>query len=124
MWDLPYELSLLDELYEECRKPDWDSHGAAPVGNVAIDKAKYFVSALYSQRLDYPEFGAEPDGCVTLEWRRGYHQWLSVSVGPAPRLDFAWMDGSDRGGGSVIFDEQTVPRMLVGLIKDFSTGGF
>src|SRR5262245_51649772 len=78
----------IDELisvWEECREPDWDGHGALPVSQKSLDDAYRVLDSL-PLGLPLPSVGADPDGQVTLEWRTSSRRTLSVSVDPAGYL--------------------------------------
>lgn len=57
-------------------KEDWDSYGASPISQVAIDRAKEALNVL--RGLTY-HIAPLPDGGVQLEWK-SEHYYLEVVV--------------------------------------------
>lgn len=108
-------ISELLALESECGNEGWDGHGAAPVDQVAVLMVERFLRAL-PDRMPLPEFAAEPDGSISLDWIRSRNCLFSVSIGAGNRLAFAWLDGTDTGHGVAFFDGQVVPqRILEGI---------
>lgn len=74
-------MTLLDQLqqtYEECRAPGWDGYGAEPVSDATYQRVREIMSRWPADAMP-PTFGAEPDGCITVEWY-GSKGILSVSI--------------------------------------------
>ena len=63
-----------------------------------------------------PEVSAEPDGHINLEWYRNPRRVISVSVGPADRLHWAALIGSESPRGSVRFIDR-VPESILRCIS-------
>lgn len=100
----------LDEVFEACRRPHWDAHGAEPVKPRTLQNARRFIDALPSE-YPPPSVGAEPDGHVTLEWYRATNRMLSVSVSPEAMLYWAVLLGDEDPRGSCGFAEE-VPETI------------
>jgi hypothetical protein len=108
-------LSQLWALAVDCGEADWDGSGASPINADAILNAQDVVRALPAG-YPLPEFAAEPDGSVSLDWIKSRNQIFSVSVSAGSRLAYAWLDGSDRGHGVAQFDGERIPvRALEGI---------
>jgi hypothetical protein len=108
-------LSRLAALATECMQADWDGADAAAIDPLAVLFARRFLRAL-PESLPLPEFAAEPDGSISLDWIRSRNRLFSLSVGRSNRLAYAWLDGADRGHGVARFDGQNVPaRVLEGI---------
>jgi hypothetical protein len=110
--------SVLQELAavaEECRSPNWDGHGAAPVSQETLGFARSLVSAL-PQNDPWPSVGVEPDGQLTLEWYRNPSWTLSVSVSPEGDLFYAALFEKNDVRGREVFSSE-VPPILLGLIR-------
>lgn len=106
--------SELDRVYEECRRPDWDSYGAEPVSSDAFGFAYRFLEAL-PLGTPAPSIGAEPDGHVTMEWHKSPRRTLSVSVSPDGKLHYAALIGSSRQYGTEPFFG-VAPDVILNLI--------
>lgn len=115
-------LSRLAALTLECAKPDWDGADAAAIDPVAVLQAEQFLRVL-PDGLPLPEFAAEPDGAISLDWIAARHRLFSVSIGPRPRLAYAWLDGTERGHGVVRFDGRIIPPQIVDGIRAIMTSG-
>lgn len=63
-----------------------------------------------------PSLGAEPDGSLTLEWRRSPQHTLSVSVTPDGELHYAALLGPSRAFGTEAFFDE-LPEPILGLIR-------
>jgi hypothetical protein len=64
-----------------------------------------------------PSIGAEPDGHITLEWRRSPRRVLSVSVDPDGFLHYAGLFGNNKRFGTLTFFS-TPPEELLQLVRD------
>lgn len=109
----------LDELWEvwnDCRKTDWDGHGALPVDQETY-RAAYLLIESLPLGFPKPSLGAEPDGHLTLEWYKSPCRILSVSVDPEGVLHYAGLYGSDKRYGSLTFFS-TAPYELIQLVRD------
>ena len=115
-------LSELTALANECAVHGWDGEEASAIDPLAIHMAEQFVRAL-PDTLPLPEFAAEPDGSVSLDWIESRSRLFSLSVGASHRLAYAWLDGTDRGHGVVGFDGQRIPRKVIEGICDLTTHG-
>ena len=62
-------LEELAGVWNECRNPDWDGFGALPVEQATLAAAYMLIESL-PLGFPRPSIGAEPDGHITLEWRR------------------------------------------------------
>ena len=95
-------LAQLDELMLDCHVTGWDGYGANALGVPAYAAAKRFIESLPSG-FPTPTLSADPDGCVTAEWRKSARRVLLVSVHPNFRLDCAAIIGAEKLHGSVPF---------------------
>ena len=103
--------SELDQLQEECKHKNWDGYGAVPITSNVINKAKQFMLALPITALP-PEFAPEPDGSVSIDWIVNINNILSISISTGTRLSYAWINGTDKGHGTISFDGQNIPSRL------------
>ncbi len=84
------------------------------------DTAVRFVESL-PLGFPQPAVSAEPDGHINLEWYRNPRRVISVSVGPADRLHWAALIGSESPRGSVRFIDR-VPESILQYIARVSQG--
>jgi hypothetical protein len=68
------------------------------VSNEAYQAAQHFIKRL-SLGLPQPELSADPDGCITFEWRSSPRNTLLVSVRPDGGVDYAALVGSAKVHG-------------------------
>ena len=99
-------ISQLRALNSDCDEPGW------AINPMAVDLAEDFVRAL-PDRIPMPEFAAEPDGSVSLDWIQSRSRLFSISVGSNNRLAYAWLDGTDKGHGVARFDRFSIPRLVL-----------
>ena len=69
----------LRQTIEECRKPDWDGYDAEPVIECVIESAEKFLNSLPDD-IPEPDFGADPDGDITLEWTNTKLESVGISI--------------------------------------------
>lgn len=113
---------IFDELRsvaEECRTPNWDGYGAAPINPQVLRQAFLFLESL-PLGTPPPSVGAEPDGHLTLEWHRAPHRTLSVSIRPDSDLHYAALLGLSKAYGTEPFSG-AVPQVIWDLIQRVST---
>jgi hypothetical protein len=115
-------LSQLQMLAAECNEPDWDKAGASPIDIDAVINTAAIVRAIPSG-FPLPEFAAEPDGSISLDWIESKNRIFSVSVNASSRLAYAWLDGSDRGHGVAQFDGKKIPLRVLEGIRDILGNG-
>lgn len=115
-------LSALRELTEECSVDDWDGNGSVGIDPFALWNAEEFVRAM-PNNLPLPEFSAEPDGSISLDWITSRYRVFSLSIGASNRLSYAWLDGTDKGHGVAQFDSETVPPRILTEIQPIVNNG-
>src|SRR6266478_2573339 len=108
--------SELESIKLDCQQPGWDGYGAEPVSARALDAAEHFLRSLPAE-LPQPEVSADPDVCVTFEWRKSPCCTLLVSVGPGSSLDFAALIDEAKTHGSRPFFG-LLPEILKTLIRE------
>lgn len=77
----------LQDILRECGEPNWDGYQADPVLLETAQAAEAFLSLL-PDTMQPDEFGADPDGQISMEWT-GEGGKLSVSIGPLGQRAFA-----------------------------------
>jgi hypothetical protein len=113
-------MEALVGVYEQCRRPDWDGHGAASVEQTTYVQAYRLLESLPDMHT-MPTIGAEPDGQITLEWHHSAYRTLSVSVSPEGDLHYAALLGASRAYGTEPFLGQ-VPEALLRLVYNVALG--
>ncbi len=105
----------LMKLASECSRDGWDGYGATAVAAGAVANAARLIRVL-PRELPAPDPGAEPDGCVTLEWYASPSWLISVSVAPDGRLDYLAIFGERKEKGSCVFADE-VPSCICSLVR-------
>jgi hypothetical protein len=105
----------LESLMLDCCRPGWDGYGAEAVSIDAYHAAGRFVRSL-PVGIPQPEIAADPDGCVTFEWRKSPRRTLLVSVRPGYAVDYAALIGTAKAHGSEPFFGE-LPETLKALIR-------
>jgi hypothetical protein len=115
--ELPIEEAIANlwALATECGETGWDGSNAVAIDRNAVLNAQKFAHALPAG-FPVPEFAAEPDGSVSLDWIESRNRIFSISVNAGSQLAYAWLDGNNRGHGVVQFDGERIPvRVLEGI---------
>lgn len=105
----------LESLMLDCCRSGWDGYGAEAVSTDAYRAAERFIRSL-PVGIPQPELSADPDGCVTFEWRKSPRRTLLVSVRPGYALDYAALIGTAKAHGSEPFFGE-LPETLKTLIR-------
>jgi len=106
----------LGAVWSECQTANWDGFGAVPVSPDALRSVDLFLASLPLD-MPAPAIGAEPDGQLTLEWRRSARHTLSISVSHDRYLHYAALLGPNRKYGTVAFFGE-VPTDILQLIEE------
>jgi len=109
-------LSQLKLLADECKEDNWDGYGANAIDEGAVFFAARFVRAL-PEDLPVPEFAAEPEGSISLDWIKARNHMFTVSVAADNRLAYAWLDGTDKGHAVARFDGQSIPAYVESSLR-------
>jgi hypothetical protein len=122
--ELPIEEAIANlwALETDCCEAGWDGASAAAIDRSAILNAQKFALSLPAG-FPAPEFSAEPDGSVALDWIESRNRIFSISISAGSHLAYAWLDGSDKGHGVAQFDGEKIPaRVLEGIHGILSNG--
>jgi hypothetical protein len=106
----------LAEVWAECQKPGWDGYDAMAVEQETLCGAYSLIDSL-PLGFPRPSISAEPDGHLTLEWRKSPSRILSVSIDPDGFLHYAGLFGPSRRFGKIVFFS-TAPTELLQLVRD------
>lgn len=109
----------LDTACAEAATPDWDGQGAKPVLEQTYRLASRFL-AILPRNVPHPDVSIDPDGEVSMTWRRATKQFFSVSVGPNGRLSFAGIFGESNFHGTEYFLDEIPATVKAALIRVFS----
>jgi hypothetical protein len=106
----------LNELMMDCCRDDWNGYGATALTNSAYQAALQFIDSL-PEGFQTPELGADPEGCVTFEWRRSSTRTVWVSVGTNFEIHYAALlsPGNEHHGKGVFFN--ALPDILLNLVR-------
>ncbi len=106
----------LHDVWKECSANGWDGHGA-----FAVERETYTAAYCVIDSLPFgfplPSIGAEPDGQLTMEWRKGPRRVLSVSVDSKGFLHYAGLFGLDQRYGTLVLFSN-VPDELLRLVRE------
>lgn len=105
----------LDDVMIDCHRPGWDGYGAEAVSVEAYELAQRFVRSLPAG-IPRPLLSADPDGCVTFEWRVSPRRLVLVSVRPDYRIEYAALFGSAESHGTEPFFDK-FPTRLRDLVR-------
>ena len=109
----------IDELWEvwtECQESGWDGYDALPVERQTLNSTYCLLDSL-PYGFPRPSISADPDGQLTLEWRRSPRRVLSVSVDPDGYLHYAGLYGANKSYGTLVFFS-TAPDELLNLVRE------
>lgn len=104
----------LVEAYTDSNEEDWDGFGAQPVNFETLAQTKAFLRKL-PLGMERPSIGAEPDGCLTLEWHKSRRRTLSISIDAEGNLTYAALLGPESLCGSVPFVD-AIPESILRLL--------
>ena len=107
-------LAELNDVMLDCCRDDWDGYGAKAVSIHAFAAAKRFLESLPTG-FPVPSISADPEGCVTFEWRKSPRRVLLVSVHPNFQVDYAAIFGTAKQYGSEPFFTE-VPESLKSIV--------
>lgn len=110
----------IDELWDiwnECRYPGWDGYESLAVEEDTYRAAYTLIESL-PLGFPRPELGAEPDGQITLEWRKSPSRVLSVSVDPDGFLHYAGIFGTNKHFGTLTLFPTAPPKQLRQLVRE------
>lgn len=99
-------------IFNECREEDWDGYGGRATDRRSAERSIALVRALPTN-VPVPQFAAEPDGSIALEWYVSNGVLLTLSASPAGALPYAWLDGNERGHAIADFEDGTFPSRVL-----------
>ena len=109
--------SEIQRVRDKCSQPNWDGCGAAPVSDGSVEKALVLIRTLSMDTLP-TGYGADPDGCIALEWHHSTASTLSVSVSSGGTLHWAAIIGPVKWHGMSLFDgyQPEVITLLIAMV--------
>lgn len=115
-------IARLNDLAREFGVAAADDDRGEALSPEAIQLAERIVRAL-PEGIPMPEFAAEPDGSVSLDWISSRTRMFSVSAENGDRLPYAWLDGAEHGHGVAAFTAEVLPaRLLDGIAAIMKNG--
>lgn len=112
-------LSELHSVAIECSQDNWDDFGAFALSKITIANAESLIRVL-PETITAPEISAEPDGEISFDWLLSRIRTCSLSINVKNRLIYAWIDGSNRGKATEVFDHGTLPERLLNELQRMS----
>jgi len=105
----------LDELYDECRLPDWEGGGEDAIDIKTHVEAVRFLLKLPSW-VEVPEVEPEPKGNISFEWhvRRGWT--FVVAITKLGTLEYAGVFGNGLAYGSEALAD-SIPKSVLDNLK-------
>lgn len=110
-------IQAIYSLYEECAEDDWDGNDGRPMSPGTVERAIDMVSLL-PHGIPLPEFSAEPDGSISMDWTTSRKSIFSLSIGRTDRIPYAWVDGAERGDAVAAFDGREIPKRILDEIGE------
>ncbi|MBD3287591.1 hypothetical protein GF337_02205 [candidate division KSB1 bacterium] len=105
----------LNNIYEDCSKPNWDGYGAEPVDLDTYRESMRFIECL-PQNILCPEVTPEPDGEISFEWFKNNQRIFSVSVGRNGELSYAGIYGISKAHGTEFLGDE-LPKIIIENIQ-------
>ncbi len=91
-------MTTLQEVASTCNEPGWDGHGAEAVDVETVRMAERVIAAKPAA-LPQPDFGAEPDGEITMEWYNSTSKrCISASINKNGIISWAANNGWAKSG--------------------------
>ena len=106
---------LLNKVYNDSSKEDWDGYGAKPVAYISLLDAKKFIQLLPSS-FPIPEVLSEPSGEIGLEWYKDKQLIFAISFNGRNTITYAGMFGSNKTHGVEYFGD-TIPSIISDNLK-------
>lgn len=104
---------VIYEVYERCKKKNWNGEGADPISATTPGRAEHLLLALPSH-LPVPEIFADPTGAIVFEWyRRPKHRFVMSVYGNGP-IEFAGL----LGVGNEVYGAARMGDGLPEIIRD------
>jgi hypothetical protein len=109
----------MGEVWEECRKPDWDGYNALPMSRLSWENAKHLASFL-PPGTEVPSVGAVPSGNISLEWYSSPRWALSVTMDRIGNVHYAALLGPANACGIAHFCKfcDKIPQRILELIAE------
>lgn len=109
----------LQEVLEECSRPNWDGYGASPVDFESFFEADRFIQALPTS-IPEPEVSVDPDGEISLEWHKEPMWVFSISIGARSEITYAGLFGLNKMNGREYFGDEIPKTIIDNLDRLFS----
>lgn len=95
------------------REPNWDSYGALPISETAVDRAARVIQALLEDNLPAPYIFPLTDGGVRLEWMDEAHEFSLDIYGSGDPLVYLCIEAEgEEWEGDLADATFDLPRVL------------
>lgn len=82
----------LEDVYDECKKPNWDCYDAKPITRETLQTALAFVAMMDEGMYKDIEFGAHPHGYINIEWYKGVDNLCTINVNGNRLTGLRWSE--------------------------------
>ncbi len=109
-------LQSLYEVFSECSEEGWDGYDAYPITEGAYFEARKFIKSLpLISIIPMPKIAPEPSGEICLEWFKGNHQVLVISVSGKNEIIYAGLFGINKTHGTEYFGDSMPSAVMENL---------
>ncbi|MDI9365648.1 MAG: hypothetical protein QM541_11905 [Flavobacterium sp.] len=108
------EISQLEE--------DWDGYGAIPPSSIVISNTTAFLEILpsaFRENLDAESIMPNPNGTITVEWRKDNDDVISVEIGKSVANYYVMIGGAFDGFEDCFLPKTTIPVTLLKKLAAF-----
>lgn len=112
------QTNLIEHLrlvWRYCNQENWDGFGALAVPVECFHMASAVIQS-FPPGFPKPDFGAEPDGELTMEWHQSPHRTISISVTKHGLLHYSAIFGQKSYQNGTEEFQSKLPDNLISLI--------
>lgn len=111
---------VLNNIYLECSKVNWDQYGANPISESVLTEAHWLLSALPSW-VPNPEVVPEPSGEIGLEWDYGKDRIFVITINGDHSIAYAGFLGAGNRIRGIESYSEAIPSVIIEGIKRVSS---
>ena len=115
--------TYLNEIYEECSSENWDGYDSNPISEEAFEQAQSFLYTVMNENqlnVPIPDISADPDGDISLEWRKEHRFTFVVSINGQGLISYAGLFGKNKIHGTEYFGQEIPPSIIFNLRRLYS----